>query len=197
MIAATTTPPTTTSPEPSHRRNGLVARLPKAARDRLNHLMLDGLTYKAIIEALGPDGETLTENSLSTWHAGGYQDWLRNQQRIDEYRAKFELALDLVTQKPNTVIQEAGRQIVSAQLCDLLLSFDASHLAATLTEKPELYPRLVNALARICEGEVAVTHRHAQGELLRAKLATEQAKSSPKVASSADLDAIAHKINLL
>ena len=56
------------------RRRGKVARLPATTRDHINRMMDDGIPYKAIIQALGPSGRHLSEQNLSNWRLGGYQD---------------------------------------------------------------------------------------------------------------------------
>src|SRR2546427_9700697 len=59
-----------------HARNGNVARLPKNVRDRLNWLILDGNTYRQVIEKLGEEGKGLNEEDIRTWKRGGYKEWL-------------------------------------------------------------------------------------------------------------------------
>src|SRR5262245_45034550 len=49
---------------PAYRRNGNVARLPKAVRDKVNVMIQDGLTYAEIIERLGEDGKELDYSNL-------------------------------------------------------------------------------------------------------------------------------------
>jgi hypothetical protein len=185
------------SPEPNKRRNGKVARLPKDVRDRINQLLLDGVTYLGTIQTLGDVGKDLNEDNLANWKAGGYQDWLRQQQRVQEHQAKFELALDLVRQKPNATIQEAGRQIASAQLCELLLNYDSDSMAVALQEKPELYPRLISVLARISEGETACSHSRAQEELIRARLDNAKPNAAPGVVREETLRDISKDLQLL
>ena len=69
-------------PIPDHRRNGKIAALPKAVRDRINLMMLDGLTYLEIIAELGDVGKGLNEDNLGNWKSGGYTQWLKsNEQR--------------------------------------------------------------------------------------------------------------------
>src|SRR5258708_39927482 len=93
------------------RRNGKVARLPKATRDRINQMLLDGLPYSEIIHTVAADGKDLNEDNLSNWKAGGYQDWLREQQRVEIIRAKYEFALDLVCDKDAGKVHQATLQI--------------------------------------------------------------------------------------
>src|SRR5580765_5297247 len=61
-------------PVPNH-RHGRVARLPKATRDKLNEMILDGFAYKEIIQALAQEAKSLNEDALTKWrHGGGYQE---------------------------------------------------------------------------------------------------------------------------
>src|SRR4051812_35360327 len=82
----------------SHRRKGKVARKPKEIRDRINQLLLDGVPYLDIIARLGDDASDLNEDNLSNWRAGGYQEWLREQDRRDEQNARKERAEDLAAE---------------------------------------------------------------------------------------------------
>ena len=45
----------TPDPEPSSRRNGKIARLPKETRDMINRMLDDGLPYRVIIDELMPE----------------------------------------------------------------------------------------------------------------------------------------------
>src|SRR6266576_1871265 len=73
------------STKASHRRNGNVARLPKAVRDQLNEMLLDGVPYRQIIKRLGEHGRSLSVNNISNWKTdGGFDEFLREQQRLKE-----------------------------------------------------------------------------------------------------------------
>ena len=92
----------TRSATTNRRRVGMVARLPYAVRHKLNLLMRDGLSYPAIIQALGPDGAGLKPGHLSEWFKGGHQDWLRDQEWVELTRANQEAALDLQSRNNST-----------------------------------------------------------------------------------------------
>src|ERR1041384_1812370 len=69
-------------------RNGKVARLPEATRERINVMLDDGVRYRDIIKALAqPGGPALpypiSEMNLSNWRRGGHQEWLRRQQQLE------------------------------------------------------------------------------------------------------------------
>lgn len=89
-------------------RNGKIARLPKRIRDRLNQQILDGVPGKDLVQwlnSLDEVEETLvrhfnatrvTEQNLSEWKQGGYQDWLKHQERRDWVRRLSEEAEDVI-----------------------------------------------------------------------------------------------------
>lgn len=88
-------------------RNGKIARLPKAIRDRLNQQILDGVPGKALVRWLNGNDEVvdilmlqfntnkITEQNLSEWKQGGYQDWLKHQERRDWVRRLSDEAEDV------------------------------------------------------------------------------------------------------
>src|SRR6266436_5471586 len=78
-----------------YRRNGNVARLPKEARDKINVMIQDGVSYAGITEKLGPEGNELDISNLSRWKDGGYQDWLAEQAFITRVRARQETPSEL------------------------------------------------------------------------------------------------------
>src|SRR3954467_14974114 len=86
------------NPPPSTRRNGKIARLPKQTRDMLNRMLDDGLPYRIIIDELGEAGEGLNLQNLTNWKQGGYQDWVKNQELIEQLRLQIEHAIDLLNE---------------------------------------------------------------------------------------------------
>ncbi len=88
-------------------RNGKIARLPKAIRDRLNQQIQDGVPGKDLVRWLSNLPEVqdmllqqfncrqITEQNLSEWKQGGYQDWLAHQDRRDWARRLGDEAEDL------------------------------------------------------------------------------------------------------
>jgi hypothetical protein len=69
-------------------RNGKVARLPFEIREELNHRLLENEAVKSILEWLNADstvrhfmetlfeGRPITEQNISEWRQGGYEEWL-------------------------------------------------------------------------------------------------------------------------
>jgi hypothetical protein len=185
------------TPTYTHTRTGNVARKPKLVRDRLNNMLLDGVPFLKIIENLGDDGKDLNEDIIGRWKAGGYKDWLSDLERKEALTTTRDAALDLIKDKPAPSVQEAARTVVAAQLYELLLSFNPTTFAEALAEKPELYFRLVGALARLSEGEAVCAHRRAQESLLASKLRPGEPVPEKKLLSEEALKSIAHQTKLL
>jgi Lhr-like helicase len=149
-------------------RTGKIARLPKEIRDVVNHMLRDGSPASAIIkrlEALKLKGATAadglpieipTDMNLSNWKEGGYQDWLREQERLEEMRLKREMALELVRQNEGSKIHEAAIQLASSQLYEVISEYDLGSLKGLLQEKPENFANLVNSLAKLSKGALDI-----------------------------------------
>src|ERR1043165_5567586 len=72
-------------------RNGKIARLPEAVRERINVMLEDGVLYRDIITALAqPGGPILpypiSEMNLSNWRKGGHQEWRQRQEQLEVNR---------------------------------------------------------------------------------------------------------------
>jgi hypothetical protein len=180
-----------------HRRNGRVAQLPKVLRDQINQMILDGVPYTKILETIGDPVKHINPDNLSEWKKGGYPEWLIEMQRADDLGATRDAALSLVEKKAGATVQDAGRTIASAQLYELLLSFDPRGFAAALADKPELYFRLVNALSRLSEGEAVCSRRRAQGSLIEGQLGAVQDDKGEVVIPADKLNQIIRLIKLL
>jgi hypothetical protein len=117
-------------PSFSHTRNGKVARLPKATRDRINRMLLDNVPFEKIIEALGDEGKGITYRNINNWKAGGFQEWLLDQERNESLVLRRDSALSLLEKKAGTALQDAGRTLATAQLYELLSTFDPTTFAS-------------------------------------------------------------------
>jgi hypothetical protein len=142
-------------PERSERRNGKVARLPKAVRDQLNTMLLDGVSYPEIISSLGPAGDGLTEMNLSNWKNGGYVDWLRENQLTNAIQAKHELAQSIVERSGGD--HKAGQavlNVIALNLCEFLVETDPAAHRESLLSDADKFTRFVNAMVRLAEGGI-------------------------------------------
>jgi len=134
----------------SKRRIGKIARAPKAVRDVINEMIRDGATYAQVIKvAEKHDVFGLNEQNLTNWKEGGYQEWLREQERLSDMQAKREFAMEVVRQNEGSKLHEATLQLAASQLYEVITDFDLAHLKDLLKAKPENYAAIVNSLAKL------------------------------------------------
>jgi len=145
--AAPPTEPPHALPSEDNRRNGKVAKLPKSTRDRINHMLEDGLTYANIIEQLGPEGHGLTLDNISQWKKGGYQDWLRDHFWRVDMRFRQESFTDMLQGAEPIQLPEAGLQVAVTGICELLR--DLCQNTTDRKSDSDKYVRVANSLARL------------------------------------------------
>lgn len=138
--------------ETGDRRTGKVARLTKEWRDVVCLMLRDGAEYKAIIHELEEHGfPGVSAQNLTNWKDGGYQDWLREQGRLDDMRMKREFAMQVVKENEGSKIHEAAQQIAASQIYEVLTDLDPASISEKLKGNPEQYARLINALAKLSD----------------------------------------------
>lgn len=135
------------------RRTGIVACLPKEAREEVNQMLLNGARYREITAAMAEKGYRVQKNALTTWLRGGHQDWLRVEERLTNIERLREFAMRIVRSNEGTVMQEAGMKVAAAQIYELLLNYDLDVLKERLKEgDASIYAKLVNVMARLSDG---------------------------------------------
>ncbi len=137
----------------SQARTGKIARAPYNVRMAVNTMLRDGATSRQVIALLDGAGITgVNEQNVTNWREGGYQDWCKEQSRLDEMAAKREFALEVVKQNQGSQIHEATLHLAASQLYEALTDFDLGNLKTLLAEKPENYAQIVNSLAKLSKG---------------------------------------------
>ncbi|MGZ4962756.1 MAG: phage protein Gp27 family protein [Limisphaerales bacterium] len=131
------------------RRNGNVAQLPKAVRDKINHMLLDGVIYADIIENLGEDGKHLQISNLSRWKDGGFQDWLKERQQVDTLRGFFELVMDMVANTEAEEIPDLTVKLLAARVCGVLTKLTPAELQNTISDDPKALSRLLSLVPKL------------------------------------------------
>ena len=157
--------------EGDRRRTGKIASLPKEWRDVVNLMIRDGATYTQIAELLGTKGYPgIQEQNFTNWFQGGYQEWLKEQARLDNMKYKREFALQVVKENEGSQIHEAGLQIAASQIYELLDGMDVESLKLKLGADPENYSRLVNALAKLSDSGLKYQRYHAEVQAAKVKV---------------------------
>jgi hypothetical protein len=148
------------------RRNGKVARLPQALRDKINLMLDDGIPYKTIIERLGPPAQHLTEDNLSNWRLGGYQDYLKTIAINQRARIQTEAAADLVRDNgcvDPSKLRQACSQLGLLHYFNTLLHHGDRLTRQSLEKNPAKFITLVNACCNVSNATIALEkHRWQQ-----------------------------------
>jgi hypothetical protein len=152
-------------------RQGKIARLPQPIREQLNARLLQGEPASKILPWLNALPETkniLTEDfegllvsdqNLSEWRKGGYQDWLKRRDRLDHTRELAQYSVKLARANGGT-IAEGAIAIASGYILELLEACDG-------TLDPETTGDLLNALAKFQSSEAAKNRTDLDREKLK------------------------------
>jgi len=161
--------------DPLPTRKGKIARLPAAVRDELNRRLHDNeggskiLTWlhslPAVLSVLDELGEEpITAQNLSEWRKGGYQDWLRRHERVENTKVLSQYAFDLA--------KAAGASVSDGAAA--LLGGHILEAAERLAESDEGEEKLVGfslALAKL---------RDSDSKMLRARVSERNAEQKDR-----------------
>jgi hypothetical protein len=106
----------------------------------------------------------LTPRHITNWKKfGGYRDWLRDQQRIEECKIRHELTLDIARSAEGLASYQAAPKVAVAQICQTIIDLGPDGLKDAMQASPLNCFRLLNALARLinsglkCEQQIQKT----------------------------------------
>jgi hypothetical protein len=106
--------------------------------------------------------QSLTPLNITNWKKfGGYRDWLRDQQRVEECKIRHELTLDLARSAEGLASYQAAPKVAVAQICQTIIDLGPEGIKDAIKDSPLNCFRLLNALARLvnsglkCEQVVA------------------------------------------
>src|SRR5688572_24654061 len=115
-------------------RQGKIARLPAPLRDQVCQSMHDGIRYRQIISTLAQQGHPgLTHSNLSNWKKGGYQDWLRAQERLEQRDFKHQLA-EQQAKTNDPTYHDAAVYLAQLQFFEALNRLDGAELSLLVKE---------------------------------------------------------------
>lgn len=138
-------------------RQGKIARLPKDIRDQVSQRLRDGEKQIRIVEWLAQIGHPgINHPCVGSWYYGGYRDWLREQERLEEMRAQRDFAFELASQHVGGSVQEAGLRLAASQLFEVFCDFDVRTLKKMVAQKPERYAVLLNVFERLSKGSLDI-----------------------------------------
>ncbi len=125
-------------------RNGKIARIPRQIRETLNQRLLNGeqgiklvkwlnslMDVKMMLEDEFGD-RPITEQNLSEWKQGGYQEWLRHQDELDLART--------LTEQGTALTEEAGYMALSDRIAPAV-ALALSQMIRAVTSGPLKTPK--------------------------------------------------------
>jgi hypothetical protein len=154
-------------------RKGKIAHLPATVRQEINRLLYDGQTGKQILRWLksqkAPGAGEVSEQNLSEWRKGGYQDWLKSEGQMIHIRERSELSLRMA--------QAAGGSLGESMVTRLAGRIDERLDAMGDDERGDLKPLLdvVLAAEKLKLERRKVDQKDSELELARAKFQRETA----------------------
>lgn len=176
-------------------RTGKIARLPLRIREELNERLLENEPASKILPWLNGLDETATviremgsagghqvgaidDNNLSDWRRGGFQDWVRRKQAIEQTREMAKWSAKLAEASGGN-ISEGASAILAGHLLELLEELGTMKAAVdqdgqTSAAAPErmaaigkVVDQVSKALANVRHGD----HNRAKLDLERERLA--------------------------
>lgn len=133
----------------SRTRQGKIARLPFVVREEVCARLRDGEVGSQIVDWLNanhlPRGvDPINDENLSNWREGGYQDWLREQTRVDQIGKLSEYCLRLAN-KAGHSITDGAAAIAGGQILELLEAGESEDIN-----------ELIGSLAKLRSSEAAL-----------------------------------------
>jgi hypothetical protein len=103
--------------------------------------------------------ENLTPHHITTWKQhGGYRDWLRDRERIEQCKIRHELTLDLARNAEGLASYQAAPKVAVAQICQTIIDLGPDGLKDAIKDSPLNCFRLLNALARLVNSGLKCEH---------------------------------------
>lgn len=138
-------------------RKGKIARLPSALRDELNLRLFNGQSGAKILSWLNDlpevkavleedfEGLRVSDQNLSEWRKGGYEEWLRRRERLSATKELATFARDITNAGGN--ISDGAAAIAAGKLLEILEGLGDE------TPTPETLDALTLALSRLRAGD--------------------------------------------
>jgi hypothetical protein len=113
-------------------RQGKIARLPVAIRNEVNRRLFENEPGAKIVAWLNTQDDVLkildeffcsipvSPQNLSEWRQGGYQDWLRRQERVENLKDLSQLALKLAEASGGGNISDGSAAVAGGRIMEIL-----------------------------------------------------------------------------
>lgn len=167
-------------------RRSKIASFPAAIRDELNRRLHDGQRGPQILPWLNGEPAVLrildeqwseqpvTVQNLSEWRSGGYQDWIKKLERVEETKILTQYARKMA-EAAGTDLSEGAAAVAGGRILELLEAAQGEDLVAlsiALAKMRDADAKLINA--RVAKAGLAQKDRVL--DLAEAKFQRETAK---------------------
>ncbi len=136
-------------------RNGKIARLPKDMREEINRRLQNGEPAETILRRLNKqedcrdtveiffDGRPVSPQNLSEWRQGGYEDWLRKEERLARIRDLTEDAKDFEREGDDHSIADRVATMMEMELMEV------AEQLQTITDPDQRWTRMREILSEL------------------------------------------------
>lgn len=149
-------------------RRGKIARLAYEEREELNRRLRDGQSAAQINRWLVSQkivGAPFSDQNITNWRKGGYQDWLREQAHLDKVREKSESLRRKIEAGGMSVLDDGIYQVATAIVESMSDDADMQQIAKALV-----------ALKRSQSDDVMAKAHKLRAEAAEKKLALDREK---------------------
>lgn len=138
------------------RRRGKIAQLPRHVREELNRRLDDGQQGPQILPWLNGLAETkallaekfasepISDNNLSQWFKGGFQEWLAQQREVEKTTSMAELAVRIAKSAGGS-IAEGALAVAAGKVLGALESAEGEGLLDLVTGVATLRGKEIDA----------------------------------------------------
>jgi len=102
-------------------------------------------------------GQGLSKHHISEWKQGGYLDWQRENQWLEELRAQQQFALEMLLSGDQNKFPHVVLQIAATQIFQALRKVIPDNLNGKFDADPASYTRLLNSLSRLSRSSLYFT----------------------------------------
>ena len=177
---------------------GKIGRLAHEIRHGVNIRIRDNRPAEEILSWLADEHKVsgITPQNLSAWKThGGYERWLRCQDRLEGMEARREFALQLAREataggdESLSLASNAASALAVDAIQSTLEEFDPRLLKELLAEHPEKFTALVDSLAGLRKGDQAFAALRLKFDEYRSKAAS-LAREANRAAGAGDTEAL-------
>jgi hypothetical protein len=177
-------------------RLGKIARLPREIREELNVRLQNGEVGRVLVDWLNGlpaaqevlkarfEGRAITEQNLSEWKQGGYEDWVRHQENCAYALMLTEMSEDLEEEARDTRLEERLAAVMAVALARLLREAEEAPAGAERTKTILDVARQLSQLRRDSQQAERVRMERERWEQKQHEIAEKERKEAQEEAET-------------